>query len=87
MSYARVCVLHALQSDVPCADDRVLSLVATGVNVVLDIGCSRMTIGMLIESMAGKAGALHGTFQVTTCIFMYKNVCIYVYWYFTYTSS
>jgi DNA-directed RNA polymerase I subunit RPA2 len=24
---------------------------------------SRMTIGMLIESMAGKAGALHGVFQ------------------------
>lgn len=24
---------------------------------------SRMTIGMLIESMAGKAGALHGMFQ------------------------
>ena len=27
---------------------------------------SRMTIGMLIESMAGKAGALHGTFQEST---------------------
>lgn len=27
---------------------------------------SRMTIGMLIESMAGKAGALHGTFQDAT---------------------
>ncbi|CAN0322926.1 unnamed protein product, partial [Laminaria digitata] len=25
---------------------------------------SRMTIGMLIESMAGKSGAMHGTFQV-----------------------
>jgi len=25
---------------------------------------SRMTIGMLVESMAGKAGALHGLFQV-----------------------
>ena len=24
---------------------------------------SRMTIGMLIESMAGKAGAIHGCFQ------------------------
>jgi hypothetical protein len=27
---------------------------------------SRMTIGMLVESMAGKAGALHGHFQVRT---------------------
>ncbi len=27
---------------------------------------SRMTIGMLIESMAGKAGAMHGTFQDAT---------------------
>ena len=27
---------------------------------------SRMTIGMLIESMAGKAGALHGHFQNAT---------------------
>lgn len=27
---------------------------------------SRMTIGMLIESMAGKAGAMHGTFQDST---------------------
>jgi len=27
---------------------------------------SRMTIGMLIESMAGKAGALHGAFQDAT---------------------
>ena len=27
---------------------------------------SRMTIGMLIESMAGKAGSMNGTFQ--TCI-------------------
>jgi DNA-directed RNA polymerase I subunit RPA2 len=27
---------------------------------------SRMTIGMLIESMAGKAGAMHGTFQEST---------------------
>lgn len=27
---------------------------------------SRMTIGMLIESMAGKAGAIHGTFQDAT---------------------
>ncbi len=27
---------------------------------------SRMTIGMLIESMAGKSGALHGMFQVST---------------------
>lgn len=25
---------------------------------------SRMTIGMLIESMAGKAAAVHGAFQV-----------------------
>lgn len=25
---------------------------------------SRMTIGMLIESMAGKSGSLHGMFQV-----------------------
>ena len=25
---------------------------------------SRMTIGMLVESMAGKAGAMHGRFQV-----------------------
>ncbi|CAM9978047.1 unnamed protein product, partial [Hapterophycus canaliculatus] len=25
---------------------------------------SRMTIGMLIESMAGKSGAMHGTYQV-----------------------
>lgn len=28
---------------------------------------SRMTIGMLIESMAGKSGALHGMFQVSIC--------------------
>ena len=27
---------------------------------------SRMTIGMLVESMAGKAGAMHGTFQDST---------------------
>ena len=27
---------------------------------------SRMTIGMLIESMAGKAGALHGMYQDST---------------------
>ena len=27
---------------------------------------SRMTIGMLCESMAGKAGALHGQFQDST---------------------
>ena len=27
---------------------------------------SRMTIGMLVESMAGKAGALHGRFQNAT---------------------
>jgi len=27
---------------------------------------SRMTIGMLVESMAGKAGALHGAFQTST---------------------
>jgi DNA-directed RNA polymerase I subunit RPA2 len=27
---------------------------------------SRMTIGMLIESMAGKSGALHGQFQDST---------------------
>ena len=27
---------------------------------------SRMTIGMLVESMAGKAGALHGIFQDST---------------------
>ena len=27
---------------------------------------SRMTIGMLVESMAGKAGALHGKFQDST---------------------
>lgn len=27
---------------------------------------SRMTIGMLVESMAGKAGAIHGTFQDST---------------------
>lgn len=27
---------------------------------------SRMTIGMLIESMAGKAAALHGAFQDAT---------------------
>ena len=27
---------------------------------------SRMTIGMLIESMAGKAAALHGVFQDST---------------------
>lgn len=27
---------------------------------------SRMTIGMLIESMAGKSGAIHGTFQDAT---------------------
>jgi DNA-directed RNA polymerase I subunit RPA2 len=27
---------------------------------------SRMTIGMLIESMAGKSGALHGVFQDAT---------------------
>lgn len=27
---------------------------------------SRMTIGMLIESMAGKAAAVHGAFQVST---------------------
>jgi DNA-directed RNA polymerase I subunit RPA2 len=27
---------------------------------------SRMTIGMLLESMAGKAGAMHGTYQDAT---------------------
>lgn len=27
---------------------------------------SRMTIGMLVESLAGKAGALHGHFQDST---------------------
>jgi DNA-directed RNA polymerase I subunit RPA2 len=29
---------------------------------------SRMTIGMLIESMAGKSGALHGMYQVRKAI-------------------
>ena len=33
---------------------------------------SRMTIGMLIESMAGKSGALHGMFQVS----VYVCVCV-----------
>ena len=28
---------------------------------------SRMTIGMLIESMAGKSGALHGEYMVRVC--------------------
>ena len=27
---------------------------------------SRMTIGMLVESMAGKSGSLHGIFQDST---------------------
>ena len=33
---------------------------------------SRMTIGMLIESMAGKAGSLHGLFHNSTP-FMYNE--------------
>jgi DNA-directed RNA polymerase beta subunit len=32
---------------------------------------SRMTIGMLIESMAGKSGAMHGMFQVRRAIFLF----------------
>ena len=31
---------------------------------------SRMTIGMLIESMAGKSGAMHGMFQVGKFLFV-----------------
>ena len=34
---------------------------------------SRMTIGMLVESMAGKAGALHGTFQDSTPFRFHEN--------------
>ena len=34
---------------------------------------SRMTIGMLIESMAGKKGALEGKFQTTTAFQNYEN--------------
>ena len=35
---------------------------------------SRMTIGMLVESMAGKAGALHGFFQEGTPFqYVYKG--------------
>ena len=33
---------------------------------------SRMTIGMLIESMAGKSGALHGMFQVSSLVGFYE---------------
>lgn len=41
--------------------------------VLLGVGTvdqsARQTIGMLIESMAGKSGALHGTFQVREHVF------------------
>lgn len=45
---------------------------------VAEIICSvGQTIGMLIESMAGKSGALHGTFQViiTAIEFMKPLIC------------
>lgn len=38
---------------------------------------SRMTIGMLIESMAGKSGSLHGMYQVSTKDTIYLNICGY----------
>ncbi len=38
---------------------------------------SRMTIGMLIESMAGKSGSLHGRYQVSRARVFYKR-SIYV---------
>jgi len=40
---------------------------------------SRMTIGMLIESMAGKSGALHGFFQDSTPFQKYPNDSIIEY--------
>lgn len=36
---------------------------------------SRMTIGMMLESLAGKSGALHGMYQVCTCVGEGVYVC------------
>lgn len=39
---------------------------------------SRMTIGMLIESMAGKSGACHGMFQVGNNNFPFLSFCLVI---------